>query len=112
MRTPLLSLPQRTHFLEKVSGLWPLAKGSLAEVRKPCIRANCVACKKGRKHPSFVFMFREAGRTRCLYVPRELVPAIRQAISNARQLETCLTQMGRELIVAYRQQRRSIADAR
>ncbi len=44
---------------------WPMAKGSLAEVRKPCVRRNCRACLSGRKHPAFTFGFREKGRQRC-----------------------------------------------
>ena len=84
---------------------WPVAKGSLAEVRKPCVRPGCAACAEGRKHPAFIFSFREAGRQRCMHVPRALVPALREAIANGRRLETWLAAQGPALIRAYRAQR-------
>ena len=89
-------------FLKELTKRWPMAKGSLAEVRKPCIRQNCRACLSGRKHPAFIFGFREKGRQRCMHVPRELAPALRKAIENGRWLEEELSRMGRQLIEAYR----------
>ena len=92
-------------FLKELARRWPMAKGSLAEVRKPCIRPRCRACKSGRKHPAFIYGFRENGRQRCMYVPRELVPALRRAIQNGRWLERELVRMGRKLIEAHRRDR-------
>jgi hypothetical protein len=93
-------------FLEEIGRRWPLAKGSLAEVRKPCIRPRCAACARGEKHPAFIFAFAEKGRRRCMYVPRELVPRLRQAIENGRWVEEQLHRMGSRLIEAHRQNRR------
>jgi hypothetical protein len=92
-------------FLKELMMRWPMAKGSLAEVRKPCIRPNCRACRSGRKHPAFIFGFREKGRQRCMHVPRELAGALRKAIGNGRWLEEELSRMGRELIEEYRRNR-------
>jgi hypothetical protein len=92
-------------FMEELSGLWPLAKGSLAEVRKPCIRPSCPACKSGKKHPAWLFSFTQGGKRRCRYVPLELVPMLRQALNNGRQLEKRLVELGVELLARYRQGR-------
>jgi len=92
-------------FLEGLSGLWPLAKGSLAKVRKPCIRPNCPACKSGKKHPAWLFSFTQGGKRRCRYVPLELAPLLRQALDNGRQLEKRLVELGVELLTRYRQGR-------
>ena len=101
----MTKLSTRNAFLKEVSALWPLAKGSLAEVRKPCIRPQCPACATGRKHRSFLFTYREVGRTRCLCVPADLVPRLRQAVNNARELEQRLSTLGRKFVESYRQQR-------
>jgi hypothetical protein len=93
-------------FLDELAALWPLAKGSLAEVRKPCIRANCQACKSGRKHKALIFSFRQEGKQRCLYVPAALEGTLRQAIGNGRTLQRRLAALGAELIERYRQGRR------
>ena len=63
-------------FIEELRRLWPVARGSLCEVAKPCVRAGCADCARGDKHPSFIFSYRKDGKQRCLYVPRELVPPL------------------------------------
>jgi len=93
-------------FSEQVESLWPLAKGSVAEVRKPCIRPNCRACAEGEKHQAFIFSYKDnKGKRRCLYVPEELVPTLRQALENGRRLEELLSQLGEDLIKEHREQR-------
>ena len=93
---------QKDDFLAEVIKLWPMAKGSLAEVRKPCIRPSCPVCKRGDRHPSFIFSFMEEGRRKCMHVPRELVPRLRQAILNGRRMEEQLVRAGCEIIREYR----------
>ena len=93
-------------FLAEIAKRWPMAKGSLAQVRKPCIRPRCQACASGRKHQAFLFSFIEKGRQRCMYVPRELVPLLRKAIENGRWLEYQLKGMGKQLIEDHRRQRK------
>ena len=95
----------RENFLRQLQRLWPAIKGSLAEVRKPCIRPNCAACARGDKHPAFIFSFTDEGRRRCMYVPPELVPRLRQALRNGKAVETLLYQLGPELLRQYRRQR-------
>jgi hypothetical protein len=111
MATPSRPGPSaREAFLQETAGLWPVAKGSLAQVRRPCMRRNCQACARGDKHPGWIFVFREKGRQRCLYVRKTLVPALRQAILNGRRLEERLTRAGHELIERDRQEKRSRRD--
>jgi hypothetical protein len=86
----------------QLQNLWPALKGSLAKVYKPCIRKDCPACARGDKHPAWLLSFTDRGRRRCLYVPLPLVPTIRQALRNGRQLETMLYQMGPVLVKEYR----------
>lgn len=89
--------------MEEAKSLWPLAKGSLAEVRKPCIRPNCKACAAGKKHRAFMFTFKEKKVRRCMYVPLELVPVLRSALRNGRLLEKRMSRMGADLILRFRQ---------
>ena len=95
----------RQNFLRQLEKLWPAIKGSLSEVRKPCIRANCAACARGDKHPAFMLSFTNKGRRRCMYVPAELVPQLQQALHNGNALEALLYELGPELLRQYRQQR-------
>ena len=95
----------RQNFLHQLQKLWPAIKGSLAEVRKPCIRRNCPACARGDKHPAFILSFTDKGRRRCMYVPAQLVPQLQQALQNGKTLEALLYQLGPELLRQYRKQR-------
>jgi hypothetical protein len=89
-------------FLERFTRLWPALKGSLAEVRRACIRPNCRACAKGEKHPAYLLAFTEKGRRRCLYVPVAMVPVLKRALENGRRLEELLYAMGPALLQEYR----------
>ena len=95
----------RQNFLHQLQQLWPAIKGSLAEVRKPCIRPNCPACARGDKHRSFLLSFTDKGRRRCMYVPTEMVPQLQQALRNGKALEEFLCQLGPELLRQYRKRR-------
>ena len=100
------ALPQlQQSFLAQLPALWPPLKGSLALVKKPCIRKNCPACARGDKHPAWIFSFTEGNRRRCMYVPKDLVPLLRQGLQNGRRLEQLLFALGPDLLRTYRQQR-------
>ena len=49
--------------------------------------------------------FTHRGHRRCLYVPRELVPVLRQAHQNGRRLEDLLYRVGPALLKEFRRQR-------
>jgi hypothetical protein len=95
----------RQNFLRQLQKLWPAIKGSLSEVRKPCIRPNCPACACGDKHPAFILSFTDKGRRRSMYVPTELVPQLQHALRNGKALDELLYQLGPELLRQYRKQR-------
>ena len=106
MTQPKFSVPDlRQTFLQNLQKLWPAIKGSLAEVRKPCIRPNCPACARGDKHAAFILSFTEKGRRRCMYVPAEMVAQLQQALRNGKALEQFLYQMEPELLRHYRKER-------
>ena len=92
-------------FLDQLHALWPALKGSLSEVRKPCIRPNCPACARGDKHPAFFFSCTENGRRRCLYVPADLVPLLQEGLENGRRIEALMTEAGPALVRLYRERR-------
>ncbi len=98
---PIHSAAQKL-LLDKLIALWPAIKGSLAQVRKPCIRPNCSACARGQKHPNYLLAFTQQGRRRCLYVPKAMVPTLQRALRNGRQIEKLLYEMGPALVREFR----------
>ena len=98
----------RKKFLTAARDLWPAAKGSLARVARPCGRPEkCAACLSGKRHPMWIFVFRQGGRARCRYVPADLVETLRRALANGRKLEKRLTEEGAGLIERHRRERAS-----
>jgi hypothetical protein len=86
--------------------LWPAAKGSLARVARPCGRPKeCAACRSGRRHPMWIFTFRQKGRLRCRYVPDEWAPIVRRALANGRRLENRIVEEGAALLDRLRRDR-------
>ena len=96
--------PLQHRFWKRLQGCWPALKGSLALVHKPCIRPNCRACASGKKHPNYLLAFTDKGRRRCLYVPAAVVPLLKRALENGRQIEKLLYEMGPALLKEYRLQ--------
>jgi hypothetical protein len=92
-------------FLQQLTHLWPAIKGSIAQVRKTCLRPGCKACARGDKHPAFILSFTQGGKRRCMYVPKQLVPLFERALRNGRQIETLLYELGPALLQQHRQQR-------
>lgn len=72
-----------------------LAKGSLSEVSKPCVRKECKACAEGRGHRATIYTHHEGRRLRCMHVRPGFVPELRRAIENGRKLEAVLVRLGR-----------------
>lgn len=101
-------LRSQEQFLKVLSRLWPVAKGSLARVRRSCVRRGCRACARGEKHPAWIFVHVEKGRRRCLYVPESLAPVMREAIRNGRRVEAWLKEAGLELILSHRRRRKGL----
>jgi len=92
-------------FRAQAAGLWPAALGSLSFRRSPCVRDHCTACARGNQHPSHVLYCRISGRRVGIYIPDELVPAIRRALENGRALQELLSEAGRRYAQAVKQQR-------
>lgn len=105
-KTPASPESLRRRFLAHIDRLWPIAMGSLSLRKSPCTRARCRACESGQQHPSFVLYGRLRGRRYALYVPRDLVPEVRRALANGRRLQELLQELGQQLVVARKQERR------
>lgn len=88
--------------LVQIRKLWPAAKGSVAAIRKPCVRPECKACAEGRKHRAFILSYKEGTRRRCLYVPARQVEPLRRAIANGRRIEELLSKAGARLVLSQR----------
>ena len=104
-RTPELPDEVEGWFREQITRVWPVALGSLSLRRSPCVRPGCHACETGEQHPSYVLYGRQRGRRFAVYIPDELAPQIRQALSRGRELQALLYEAGRRYAQALKQER-------
>jgi hypothetical protein len=98
-----IPVPAAAVLLRKLEKLVPAIKGSLSLVRKPCVRPRCLRCAEGSGHPAYMLSFTHAGKRRCLYVPKALVPLMRRALRNGRRIESLLYESGPALVREHRE---------
>ena len=104
-RVPELPAEVERWFRHEIARRWPVALGSLSLRRSPCVRPRCHACETGEQHPSYVLYGRQRGRRFAVYIPDQLVPRIRQALSLGRQLQELLYEAGRRYAEALKDER-------
>ena len=102
----------RHWFLRQVSGLWPLAAGSLSLRTGPCVREHCSACERGEGHASYALYGRKNNRRFVVYVPEELVSQVQEAVNNGRKLEKLMREAGLRYTVALKAKRAVKAGAK
>ena len=94
----------RRWFAGVIRELWPVAVGSLSLRKGPCIRPNCSACASGEGHSSSALYGRQGDRRFSIYVPERLVPEVRTAIQNGRQLQELISEAGLRYLNALKRQ--------
>ena len=94
-QTPAQRRPLRQRLLAIFRRL-PLLAGSLVKQYVICGKPGC-RCQRGQKHgPLFYLYWKEQGRSRSLYVPRDKVVEIRRQIQNYRRVQKELAKRGRQ----------------
>jgi hypothetical protein len=94
----------RRWFAGVIRELWPVAVGSLSLRKGPCIRPNCSACASGVGHSSYALYGRRGEHRFSIYVPERLVPEVRAAIQNGRQLQELVNEAGVRYVNALKRQ--------
>jgi hypothetical protein len=90
--------PKTGRQLQALARLQPMLAGSLVGQYVTCGKPRC-RCTRGQKHgPLYYLYWKEQGRSRSLYVPREKVSELRRQIQNYRRFQTQLAgQLRRQL---------------
>ena len=70
----------------------PVLAASLVLIHKRCGRPGC-HCQKGTGHPGHYLTCKQAGKTRTVYVPQDLLEEVQRWIAEHRRLKTLLRQI-------------------
>ena len=72
--------------LKRLTATGPLLAGSLGQVFRPCGTPSCRCHHGGPKHAAYQLTFKGQGRSRSVYVPKDLVHEVRQWLAAQRRL--------------------------
>ena len=82
----------RDAYLRQLGGIGVLVEGTLSKVRRP-----------GRKPPAWQLTFKQEGKTRTVYVPRELVTEVQQWAREFKRLKQLIRKItGQNLAIIRR----------
>jgi len=87
--------------LKQLAARGPVVTVSLTESRRTCGRFGC-RCYRGEKHVSHRLTFKEAGRTRSVYVPVELVDEVKGWAAEGRRLRRLMREANQLAIALIR----------
>ncbi len=82
-----MSKPQSQLRLQELARR-PMVAGSLVEQYVTCGKPSC-RCRQGEKHgPVYYLYWKDEGRSRSLYIPRDQVPELRDQIATYRRFQS------------------------
>jgi len=80
--------------LKKLATTSPILSGSLSIHRRRCGRPTCRCQHGGPLHTGQHLTFKESGKkTRCVYVPKDLVPEVHSWLAEHRRLKELLKEI-------------------
>src|SRR5438477_8855111 len=79
--------------LKKLAAATPILAASLSSYTHRCGRPSCRCHHGGPLHTGQHLTFKEGGKTRSVYVPKELLPEVRSWLAEHRRLKTLLREI-------------------
>jgi hypothetical protein len=79
--------------LKRLAATGPLLAGSLGLVYRPCGTPSCRCHHGGPLHAAHQLTFKDQGRSRSAYVPKDLVEEVRQWLTARRQHDQLLQEI-------------------
>lgn len=79
--------------LRKVAAAQPVLAASLGFYSHRCGRSACRCHRGGPLHDTQHVTYKENGKTRSVYVPKDLIPEVRAWIAQHRRLKTLLAEI-------------------
>jgi hypothetical protein len=95
--------------LKQLAPAGPVLAASLAQVNKRCGQPSCACHHGGPLHRAHHLVCRQAGKTRTVYVPQDLLEEVRSWVQEHRRLKALIhevSQLTLALIQGHVQERR------
>lgn len=101
---PTFILRMLQHRLKKLATSSPILAASFGTYTHRCGRSSCRCHHGGPLHTGQHLTFKEAGKTRSVYVPKKLLPEVRTWLAEHKRLKALLQEI-HQLSVALLQSR-------
>jgi hypothetical protein len=76
----------------RMAGSTPALAGTLSQVRKRCGQPSC-RCRHGEPHLAWHLTYKVKGRTRNVYIPKDLLDDVRSWIAEHKRLKALQSQI-------------------
>lgn len=103
--SPALLLKMRDSRLASLASVRPLVAASLVESLRTCGNPTC-RCASGDKHSGHALTFKEEGKTRSVYVPKDRVEEVRQWVEEHRRVKNILSEISQLTVALLRAEAR------
>jgi hypothetical protein len=88
------SLQAQGHrFIQQISSLGLWIEGTFVSTSRRCGKKNCACHQGGPKHPVLYLTWKEDGKTRSLYVPKNLQEEVKAWVDNYKKLKQLIRQV-------------------
>lgn len=87
--------------IKKLAARGPVLSASFVAIAKHCGRPGC-RCQRGEKHVGHYLTFEHAGKTRTVYVPKDLHMEVQQWIQENRRLRELIREISQLSIALVR----------
>lgn len=105
---PTLIRRMLQHRLQQLAPSSPVLAASFGTYRHRCGRPTCRCHHGGPLHTGQHLTFKEAGKTRSVYVPQQLLPEVRTWLAEHRRLKTLLREIHQLTVALLRARAKSL----
>lgn len=91
--------------LKQLAADQPILAASLARVNKRCGQPSCSCHHGGPLHLAYHLSFKEGGKTRTVYVPKDLVPEVQSWVAEHQRLKALLSEISQLTLALIRNHR-------
>lgn len=78
--------------LKQISEAGPMIQGSLATIGVTCGNPNC-KCARGEKHVSHILNKKVRGKSKSLYIPKDMVETVREWVKENRRVKKLMKEV-------------------
>ena len=88
---------RRAAKLKELAACKPFVAASLCAVNRKCGKPNC-RCSRGELHRAHVLTFKVKGKTRAVYVPKEMVEEVRRWVEEHKRIKRLIREISKESV--------------